>query len=198
MPQWVMEEPVLAAAYRLAESAHGSRPRATDGRPFLDHVTEVATLLHRADFDTELVCVGLLHDSVERGTLAEETLRSEMSESVSALVMALSEDPMIESFAARKAALRDQVAAAGDRAMIVFAADKLSDILALRRGLRTFGLASLEARLGTSVLSMARHYEESVELVESATPGSTFLPLLRDELDHLRADIPTTAEPGIQ
>jgi GTP diphosphokinase / guanosine-3',5'-bis(diphosphate) 3'-diphosphatase len=196
MPQWAIEEPSLARAYRLAESAHGAQPRASDGRPFLDHVIEVATLLRRAGLDTELVAVGLLHDSVERGTLTEAALRSEMGESISSLVMALSEDPAIESFGARKAALRDQVAAAGDRAMTVFAADKLSDILGLRRGLGTSGLDTLEARLGTTVSSMTRHYEESVELVRSACPESSFVPLLRDELDRLRADIPTPAEPG--
>jgi len=43
--------------------------------------------------------------------------------------------------------LRDQVAQAGSTAMTVFAADKLSDILGLGRGLRTYGLATLEARL---------------------------------------------------
>jgi GTP diphosphokinase / guanosine-3',5'-bis(diphosphate) 3'-diphosphatase len=196
MPEWVNDEPILARAYRLAESAHGTQPRASDGRPFLDHVTEVATLLREAGLDAELISVGLLHDSVERGNLTEETLRSEMGESISSLVMALSEDPAIESFAARKAALRDKVAHAGNRATTVFAADKLSDILGLRRGLRTYGLVTLEARLGTSVSSMTRHYEESVELIRSARPESSFLAPLRDELERLRADIPTPAEPN--
>lgn len=194
MPQWVHHDPILTRAYRLAESAHGSQPRASDRRPFLRHVMEVATLLHRAGFDTDLVAVGFLHDSVERGSLTEEALRSAMGDSIGSLVMALSEDASIESFDARKAALRDQVGAAGGRAVTVFAADKLSDILGLRRGLRTSGPDAVEERLRTSVVSMARHYEESVELVGSARPGSTFLAQLRDQLDRLRADIPKRAE----
>ena len=51
-----------------------NRARATV-RPFLGHVMEVATLLHRAGFDTDLVAVGFLHDSVERGSLTEEALQ---------------------------------------------------------------------------------------------------------------------------
>lgn len=197
MRQWVTEDPILVKAYRLAESAHRGQMRASDGRPFLDHVTEVATLLRQAGHDPELICVGLLHDSVERGTLTEQTLRSEMGEAIAAPVMALSEDPSIESFTARKAALRDQVSVAGDRALTVFAADKLSDVRGLRRGLRTYGLDALEARLGTPAISMARHYEDSVEVVRSAGLESSFLPLLEDEVERMRADVATRTESGV-
>ena len=99
----------------------------------------------RAGFDDELVAVGLLHDAVERGTLSEEELRDEMGASISSLVLILSEDPAIESFDRRKAGLRDQVAAAGGWAVTVYAADKLSDILGLRRGIETAGEGSRSA-----------------------------------------------------
>lgn len=138
-PGWIEGSPLLRHAYALAESAHRSQQRASDGRPFLDHVTEVGKLLHEAGFDAELVATGLLHDAVERGTLSADTLRAEMPESIGELVLTLSEDPTIESFGERKAALRAQVAAGGGRALTVFAADKLSDIIGLRRGLETFG-----------------------------------------------------------
>ena len=107
-PAWIADSPLLAQAYSLAESAHRSQRRPTDGRPFLDHVTEVATFLHEAAFDDELVAVGLLHDAVERGTLSEEELRSEMGEAIASLVLALTEDATIDSFEERKAALRDR------------------------------------------------------------------------------------------
>jgi len=189
-PAWIADSPLLAQAYSLAESAHRSQRRPTDGRPFLDHATEVATFLHEAAFDDELVAVGLLHDAVERGTLSEETLRSEMSEAIASLVLALTEDATIDSFDERKAALRDQVRGAGGLAVTVFAADKLSDIVGLRRGIQKFG-EEIEKRMGTSVMSMAGHYRESVELIELARPGSAFLPALRVQLDRLAVESPT-------
>jgi HD domain len=187
--EWIGGSPVLARAYSLAETAHRSQTRATDGRPFLDHVTEVAGLLEREGFDEDLVAAGLLHDSVERGTLTEEALRSHMSPAVCELVLALTEDSTIASFSERKAALRDQVGAAGDRALTIFAADKLSDVLGLRRGIQTFG-GAVEERMGASIRSMAGHYRESVELIEAGRPGSTFLPELHAQLDCLEAEIP--------
>ncbi len=186
-PSWIDESPLLSRSYELAEAAHRGQERPSDGRPFLDHVVEVAILLHESAFDEELVAAGLLHDSVERGTLSEEELRREVDESVSSLVMVVSEDPGIEEFGERKAALRSQVKEAGGGALTVFAADKLSDILALRRGMKTFG-GSVEQRIGTSVAGMAGHYRESVELIESERPGSAFLPALRGQLDLLEAE----------
>lgn len=181
---------MLASAFALAESAHRSQRRATDGRPFLDHVTEVAKLLDREGFGDDLVAVGLLHDAVERGTLQAEELEAEMGEEVTTLVMALSEDPSIEPFEARKSALRDQVALAGPRAMTVFAADKLSDIRGLRRGIRRFGEAAVEERIGTKVSRMAGHYRGSVELIERCEPATVFLPELRIQLLRLSTELP--------
>jgi (p)ppGpp synthase/HD superfamily hydrolase len=161
MPEWISASGYLSNAFYLAARAHGSERRPSDGRLFLEHVSEVAGLLHRLRFDEELLAVGLLHDSVERGALREPELRDEMGDSIAWLVMVLSEDPTIESFEGRKAALRTQVAAAGARAVTVFAADKLSDIAGLRRGIGVSREAA-EARMGTSVTSMADHYRDSV------------------------------------
>jgi (p)ppGpp synthase/HD superfamily hydrolase len=185
-PAWIAESPLLARAYSVAESAHRGQRRPTDRRPFLDHVTEVATFLHEAAFDDELVAVGLLHDSVERGTLREEELRREMGETITSLVLVLTEDARIESFEARKAALRDQVRSAGGLAVTVFAADKLSDIVGLRRGIEE-SREAIEERMGTTIAGMAGHYRESVELIESVRPGSAFLPALRVQIDRLGA-----------
>lgn len=185
-PEWISASEYLSDAFHLAARAHGSERRPSDGRLFLEHVSEVAGLLHRLEFDEELVAVGLLHDSVERGTLREPELRDEMGNSITWLVMVLSEDPTIESFEARKAALRAQVAAAGMRAITVFAADKLSDIAGLRRGIDASQEAA-EARMGTSVMSMAEHYRDSVRMIADTRPGSAFLSALRLELDRLES-----------
>ncbi len=145
----------------------------------------MATLLHQAGFDDELVAAGLLHDAVERGTLTEQRLHDEMGDAIWSLVLAVTEDSSIESFAERKEGLREQVRAAGERAMTIFAADKLSDIRGLQRGIDRFG-DSLEARIGTTVDAMAGHYRESVEMIEAGQPDSTFMPTLLAELAELR------------
>jgi (p)ppGpp synthase/HD superfamily hydrolase len=179
-----MDSALLQRAYVLAAEAHGSQRRATDRHLFVEHVVEVAGLLHDAGFDEELIAVGLLHDAVERGTATEAGVRAEMGGGISSLVMALTEDRSLESFAERKQALRDQVGAAGPRAIAVFAADKLSDIRGLRRGIDT-SRDSIEARMGTTIAAMAGHYRESVLMIEASDPSSCFVPALRRGLSSL-------------
>jgi hypothetical protein len=183
-PAWIARSPVLARAYRLAASAHASQHRATDGAPFLDHVVEVATLLQEAGFDQQSVTAGLLHDAVERGTLTRDRLRQTMGDAVSSLVLALTEDDSIDSFAERKAALREQVRQSGPQAVTIFAADKLSDINGLRRGIARFG-EEIEQRMGTTVGGMASHYRASVEMIEASMPRSVFIPALHARLEEL-------------
>jgi HD domain-containing protein len=184
-PDWVSASPLLSEAFALAASAHGVDRRPSDGRLFIEHVTEVAGLLRRLEFDEDLVAVGLLHDSVERGRLTEAELRETIAKQpICELVMTLSEDPAIESFEERKAALREQVAAADGRAVTVFAADKLSDIAGLRRGIEA-SQEGAEARIGTSVASMTEHYRDSVQMIATVRPGSAFLGALRRDLERL-------------
>jgi HD domain len=146
-------------------------------------------VLHDRGLDEELVAAGLLHDSVERGTLSEARLRSEMDASTASLVMALTEDSSIGSFGERKGALREQVERSGPSAVTVFAADKLSDIRGLRRGIGRFGEA-IEARMGTTVDEMAGHYRGSVEMIAAAQPESAFVPALYAELETLAQTSP--------
>ena len=195
-PTWIADSALLERAYALAGVAHGAQRRPVDDRPFLDHATEVAGFLNEAGFDEALVAAGLLHDAVERGALSEEELRREMDEQVSSLVLALTENEAIVAFEERKEALRGQVRAAGGRALTVFAADKLSDIVGLRRGIEESGRRSVEGRIGTSVGNIAAHYRESVELIEAERPGSAFLPALRVQLDGLAAEAGGAARGG--
>lgn len=192
-PRWIADSPPLADAYALAAEAHAAQLRATDRAPFLDHVVEVATILNDAGFDEELVAAALLHDAVERGTLTEERLRRAVDEDVCDLVLALTEDESIEVFDERKAALRGQVQEAGARAITIFAADKLSDIRGLQRGISQSG-NSIEERMGTTVDGMAGHYRESVEMIEESEPDSELIPMLHHELECLVA--PTAVERG--
>lgn len=184
-PKWVCASPSLAAAFSLAVAAHGRDRRPSDGRLFIEHVSEVAALLQRLDFDEDLIAVGLLHDSIERGSLSEPELREEMGNAICDLVVTLSEDGAIDSFEERKRALRQRVAAAGIRAVTVFAADKLSDIAGLRRRVERTGAPRLKA--GAGVRGFADHYRESVQMIASVRPGSVFLLALRRELGRLEA-----------
>jgi (p)ppGpp synthase/HD superfamily hydrolase len=191
-PRWVAGSPLLIRAYALAADAYRGRRRASDESPLLAHAIEVAELLRAAGRDQSLVAAALLHDAVEHGTLDQRKLEHEIGEPVTGMVAALAHDATTSSPAAREKALRKQVDAAGDRAVTLLAADTLSNVRALRRGLEGDHDA-LEERLGTTVEDAIGHYRDSVAMIEQFEPDSDFLGRLRSELAGLPVSVPATA-----
>jgi (p)ppGpp synthase/HD superfamily hydrolase len=188
-PRWVAGSPLVIRAYALAAEAYRGQRRASDEAPLLAHAIEVAELLRAAGRDQNLVAAGLLHDGVERGSVTEKRLHSEMGDTVTDLVLTLTEDSSISSVAERKRALLGQVIAAGDRAVALFAADTLSTVRALRLGLDA-GRVALEERLGTSVDAAITGYRDSVAMIEHVAPDSEFLGRSRSELRGMPVSIP--------
>jgi len=95
-------------------------------------------------------------------------------------VLAVSDDPEIRGYANRKAALRRQVAAAGEEAMTLFAADKISKLRELRRETLT-GSESGDGRPRSVRARRIRHYRACLRLLARRIPDSPLLPELREE-----------------
>jgi (p)ppGpp synthase/HD superfamily hydrolase len=84
-----------------------------------------------------VVAAGVLHDVLEKTAVTTRELDARFGAAVAGLVRAVTEDKRIEGYEARKGALRQQVAAAGPEALMLFAADKVSKVRELRSALRT-------------------------------------------------------------
>ena len=93
---------------------------------------------------------------------------------------AVTDDPEISDPAERKAALRLQVAQAGESAAVVFAADKISKARELRQ------LAQRE-RLDEEAQLRLFHYRESLAMLEERLPAHPLVTRLRAELAELEA-----------
>lgn len=171
-PPFLKGRPLTRAALEWAAAQHGDQLRAVDCAPFILHPIEVAALLSGRGYDDEVTAAGLLHDVVENTAAGLEDIRTLFGERVSEMVTALTEDPSIEDYEERKAALRDQVAAAGPEAQAVYAADKVVKARELRAH-----AARTEAALDTPELHRRmEHYERSLAMLE-AKAGE--LPLVR-------------------
>jgi hypothetical protein len=99
---------------------------------------------------------------------------------VADLVGAVSDDPTIADRAERKAALRRQVAHAGECAAAVFAADKVSKARELR-------LRRTRGRFAREDSDRIDHYEASLEMLSGLIPGHDLVDQLRMELEAVRA-----------
>jgi hypothetical protein len=144
----------------------------------------VASLLHRVGSPDHLIAAGVMHDVLEKTDATVSDLRARFGLEITALVLAVSDDDRIRGYGARKAALRRQVAGAGDEALALFAADKLSKLRELRRetltGAEDRGSPARPRELRVRRL---RHYQRSLALLEERLPNSPLVNELRDELD---------------
>ncbi|MGH2714127.1 MAG: HD domain-containing protein [Thermoleophilaceae bacterium] len=129
---FVERSPLTREALRFANERHAGQTRELDDLPFVTHPVEVACLLHEAGYSDEVVAAGVLHDVLEDTDAEHGELEARFGRRVADLVDAVSDDPSIEDRAERKAALRLQVARAGECAAALFAADKVSKARELR------------------------------------------------------------------
>jgi (p)ppGpp synthase/HD superfamily hydrolase len=177
---FVERSPLTRDALEFARRSHAGQTRDIDSLPFVTHPVEVACLLHEAGYPDEVVAAGVLHEILEDTAVDRGELESRFGPVVAGLVAAVSDDPSIEDPAERKAALRRQVARAGDNAAAVFAADKLSKVRELHAR-HSHGDFESGDRL------KIEHYAASLELVDQALPGHELVERLRSELRGLRS-----------
>jgi (p)ppGpp synthase/HD superfamily hydrolase len=177
---FVERSPLTRAALTFAADCHEGQTRDIDSIPFVTHPVEVACLLHEAGYSDEVVAAGVLHDVLEDTKAERGDLEERFGPIVASLVAAVSDDPSIGDDAERKAALRAQVARAGDEATAVFAADKVSKARELRMRM-DYG------RFQRGDEAKLRHYEASLEMLDELMPGHQLVDDLRAELDVVHA-----------
>ena len=173
---FVSAMPVSRRAAAWAAEVHRGQARDTDGGPFLIHPLEVALMLHCGGYRDEVVAVALLHDVVEKADVTVGAVRDGFGGEIAAMVDALSEDPGIADYDARKQALRDTAEEAGEEVLAVFAADKVV-------GARELRLAAAADRISAREAASKRaHLVACLAVLERRIPHHPFTDALRFEL----------------
>lgn len=155
-------------ALALLDEAYATR-LTRPGRT-VEHPLAVAGSLLDAGRPALVIVAGLLHDVLEDTDVTREELSARVGGEVAGLVAALTQDAAIPRYRERKAALRDQVVAAGPDAADISLADKL---------------AKLRPQEEPPRCRKMQHYRATLDLVESRYGESELSRLLRAELDRL-------------
>ncbi|MEA2372385.1 MAG: hypothetical protein QOH12_2779 [Solirubrobacteraceae bacterium] len=191
-PSFVRRRPAVGVAYDFAARSHSGQRRESDEASFIVHPLEVGALLEATGSPEDVIVAGVLHDVLEKTDVTSEDIRRQFGSRIASLVMALTEDPSIEPFAARKAALTAQIAAEGPAAAAISAADKVAKVRELRtRIAQARGRGESDPDDGERKLG---HYVASLESLESQIPDHPLVRQLRFELETLKA-LPPGEEP---
>ncbi len=186
--------PQAQTAIAYATRMHADQTRG-DGTPFILHPVEVAALLRTAGAADHVIAAGALHDVLEKTASTPSELRRRFGARITRLVLAVTDDPEISGYARRKTALRCQVATAGDEALAIFAADKLSKVRELRREAALDAAALARPTRARQLRARrVRHYRRSLALLEERIPDSVLVRGFHDELSALLRDYAPMAE----
>jgi len=120
------EIPEAGAALAFLGEAYRTRLKRA-GRS-VDHPIAVGRVLANDGQPPRLVVAGILHDVLEDTDATATELEDAFGAETARLVVALTQDPSIEKYQKRKAALRTQIVAAGPEAAAVSLADKVAKL----------------------------------------------------------------------
>lgn len=192
-PEFLSGSGLARQAYEFAREAHEGQTRKGDGSPYIKHPVMLARLLHEAGHDEdELLAATFLHDVVEDTDVTLEEIEDAFGTGVRELVEAMSEDKDVDSWEARKAHHRDEVEAAGDRAVLIYAADKLANLRDLRALYANVGEGAA-ARFNAPLDVRIRVWRGDAEMIERVHPDLDLLAQLCSELEAFEAERGTTA-----
>jgi guanosine-3',5'-bis(diphosphate) 3'-pyrophosphohydrolase len=179
---------LIHLALGTAREAHAGQIRnGSGGRPYIEHPIAVAERVAEAGYEDETIAAALLHDVVEDSELTVAELRERFGEAVAKLVDVLSDNESIASYGDRKAEHRARVAAHGEPALAIYAADKLTNVSTLRRAYAVQGEQVAEEFKVPLELKLDV-WGEDLEMLRKRAPELAFPPLLEVELSALRKD----------
>lgn len=175
-------------ALETARRAHaGQLRRGSDGFPFIDHPLAVAEKLSERGFADEVLAAALLHDVVEKSEVGADEVRRRFGDPVADLVAAMTEDQAIEDYEQRKAEHRRRIAEAGDEALAIYAADKLTNLAMLRDAYVARGEAVGE-QLSVPLDLKVSVWEADLETLFERAPDLSLAREFRDEIVGFRGD----------
>lgn len=178
---------LAAAALRFARRVHRGQHRKQTGEKFVQHPIAVADLLTHAGYGGPMISAAYLHDVLEHADVELDELRERFGPEVAGLVDALSEDPDIDGYGARKRDLRRQILESGGDSVVIYSADRVANMRDWRK-VAPEDRPAIGERLGTTLEERLQLWSEDVEELRGADPQTPFLLEMQVELEVLQAE----------
>jgi (p)ppGpp synthase/HD superfamily hydrolase len=189
--------PVVGTALVYARQAHSGQVRNSgDGEtPFIEHPIAVAERLAQHGYTDDVLAAALLHDVLEDTDTDRDELEERFGETVAGLVDALSERAEIEAYGDRKDEHRKRVARSKPAARVIFAADKLANLEALRAAYAVRGEA-VDQELQVPLDTKVRTWQLDLDMLLAESPEPALVKDFADQLAGLLADRATNQTLG--
>lgn len=131
----------ISKAFEVARKFHKHQKRKVSGAPYFVHLLDTAKYLMYETDDEDVICAGILHDTLEDTTYGEDNLKQEFGERVYNLVKFCTNqengvnsapEEQKNSWHERKTRSIAKLKYASDDELLIYCADKLSNLLSIK------------------------------------------------------------------
>ena len=129
----------MDSAIEVAVRAHSDQVRKGTDIPYITHPLAVALLLAKAGCPDEVICAGILHDTIEDTSITLDYLNDTFGEKVAAIVEGASEPDKSLPWEDRKRHTIEFLKTASLEVRLVACADKLHNIRTIAAEYETIG-----------------------------------------------------------
>lgn len=123
----------IEQAIALAARAHEGQRRKSDDVPYIIHPLAVGFILYEQDCNEDVVIAGILHDTVEDSFVTLKMIEHYFGSRVAEWVDVVTEHDKSAAWEIRKKQLLQAVRVAPVEAKYVYCADKLHNLLSMKR-----------------------------------------------------------------
>ena len=179
-------------ALNKAYILHDGHKRKGNGAPYFVHLLDTCKYLMYDTLDEEIICAGILHDTLEDTDYSEDELKTDFGERVYSLVkfcteplnnVNSSEAEQKNSWFERKSSAIAKLNSAKSDELLVFCADKVSTLLSIREDL-VCGV-DIWSKLNGSKKDVEWYYSEIFKVLEKKLHGTRIILLYKDLLSDL-------------
>lgn len=157
---------MINKAISFATLAHQGQVRKGSNIPYIFHPMEVGYILAQITEDVEIICAGILHDTVEDAAVSLDTIKKLFSERTSKLVAAQSENKALSWKERKRHTVEYLKSEASYEEKLICLADKLSNIKSTNKDFKKLG-DKLWSRFNKGYKDQKWYYTNLVESLQS-------------------------------
>lgn len=146
--------------------AHEHQHRKLDNDKYAAHPIEVGILLAKYGFSDEVICAGILHDTVEDTSVTLQMLRDQFGDTIANYVSYCSESDKSLPWKERKLAYLKQIQNAPKEVLYIICTDKLTNIKSIYRNIDQMG-SSLWDVFNAGYDQQKWYYQASLDALSS-------------------------------
>jgi (p)ppGpp synthase/HD superfamily hydrolase len=183
---------LILKALNKAYYLHNNHKRKGNGAPYFVHLLDTCKYLMYDTYDDEIICAGILHDTLEDTHYSDDELRSDFGERVYSLVKFCTEPlnnvnssgaDQKNSWFERKSGAIAKLNSASNDELLIFCADKVSTLLSIREDL-VCGV-DIWSKLNGSRKDVEWYYSEIFKVLQKKLHGTRIILLYEDLLSDL-------------